>query len=428
MKTAADARIRLKSLFLNTPRNRLVLSRLVLLGIVVLFCCNVYPSVVATFDFSALEYRYQKWMAEPGNLNWLISDSDLYAYVGGRYVKGVSPDEINFEHPPLAKYLIGMSILVFNNPNVTSALLGVASLLILYEISKRLLGRSMFALVPVYMLSLDRLFIDFSSMSMLDMYLAFFLLLSLLLISHPRSNSRLFAGMTALGLAAACKLTAILAIPSLAVQVIMTRRNVSWKLFALGASAAGLVYCLSYTWFFVLGHGLSEFLNLQWNMLMFQFGRRYGLPYPPGRLLLTFLTGIVGPETRNILYVDEVSKSITVVTTYGLAMAREFNPLTWPLCFSGTVMSLYESLKNRNVLRLQACILFFSFLIPFSFGQGFVWYLLPVIPIGFLLFTNVVKNIGEGMSVKRFLPALLIYLVALLVWSRLFAMPGFIKL
>jgi hypothetical protein len=91
-------------------------------------------------------------------------------------------------------------------------------------------------------------------------------------------------------------------------------------------------------------------------------------------------------------------------------------------------MSLYESLKNRNVLRLQACTLFFSFLIPFSFGQGFVWYLLPVIPIGFLLFTNVVKNIGEGMSVKRFLPALLIYLVALLVWSRLFAMPGFIKL
>jgi len=48
-----------------------------------------------------------------------------------------------------------------------------------------------FAVLPVYMLSLERLFIGVSSISMLDICLVFFLLLSSLLFADSGSNAKL---------------------------------------------------------------------------------------------------------------------------------------------------------------------------------------------------------------------------------------------
>jgi len=404
------------------------LPRLPLLGIVALFCLSIYPCLSTGFNYLALERRYENWVKDPGNLEWFIGDNDVYTYAGWKYVHGASPDEINFEHPPLAKYLIGLSAVVFNNPNVMGAALGVFSLLILYEFSKKTLGRSLFALVPVFMLSLERLFISFSSTSMLDIYLVFFLLLSILLYSHVDSDVKLLGGSVALGLATACKLTGMLAIPSLMIPIIMRRKKSAWKQLLLGMLVAASVYCLSYVWFFILGHTIFDFSELQWKLLMFQIGRRYGLPYPPGRLLLTLLTGIVGPETRYTIYADEISKKITVATTHGLSMAPEFNPLTWPLSFSGVIISFHEAIRTRNATLLQYSVFFFSFLIPFSMGQGFVWYLLPLLPVGFLLLTDVLVRIYRKSNRKISLPFLIAYLTALFVWLRLLSFPSFIRL
>ena len=408
-------------------RDNEVLSTILLLGIIALFCFNLHPSLSTRFDYLALERRYKNWMANPGDLNWFMTDSDLYAYAGWNYVNGASPDEINFEHPPLAKYLIGLSAVFFNNPNVIGAALGVFSLLILYGFSKKLLGGSLFSLVPVYMLSLERLFIGFSSTSMLDIYLVFFLLLSLLLFSHSKDDIGVFGGAIALGLAGACKLSALLAAPSLAIPLIMRKRKRAWIFLLQIVLVAFLVYCFAYTWFFVRGHSLSDFFELQRRMFAFQFGRRYGDSYPPW-LLLTLLTGIAGPETRNLIYVDEVSNTINVVTKHGLSMASEFNVLTWPLSLSAAVLSLYQAVRRRNIVLLQPCAYFFSFLIPLTFSQSFVWYLLPAFPIGFLLLTNRLKEIAGKSNRTIFLIAFTMYLIALLAWSRFLVLPSFIEL
>mgnify|MGYP007042367236 CR=1 FL=1 len=413
--------------FPNLAGQKEVLSRFLLLGMVALFCLNIYPCLLPRFDYPALEQRYKNWMAGLGNTEWFIGDNDLYAYAGWRYVKGASPDEINFEHPPLAKYLIGLSCLVFSNSNVISAVLGVCSLLILYELCKKLLGDSLFALVPVYMLSLDRLFVGFSSTSMLDIYLVFFLLLSVLLFGCVDSDVKMFGGAVALGLASACKLTAPFAIPSLMIPVIARRKKTAWKFLLQGLLVAAFVYCLSYAWFFMLGHGLSDFLKLQWEMFMYQYGRRYGA-LTPGLFLLTLLTGVAGPETRNIIYVDEISRTFTVVTKHGLAMVREFNILTWPLCFSAAILSFSQAVRTRNTGLFQSCVYFFSFLVPFIVAQSFVWYLLPALPIGLLLLTNTLKKIVEESNWKLSSLIFLIYLAALFLWSRLVNIPSFIEL
>lgn len=418
-------------------RTRLPLSKLVgenkilpmilLLGIITLFFFNLLPSLLTRFDYPALERRYKNWMANPGDLNWFINDSDLYAYAGWNYVHGTSPDEINFEHPPLAKYLIGLSIVFFNNQNIIGAALGVFSLLILYELSKKLLGRSLFSLVPVYMLSLERIFIGFSSTSMLDIYLVFFLLLSFFLFSHSDNDIWMFGGAIALGLASACKQSALLAAPSLLIPLIMRKRKTAWIFLIQIVVVAFLAYCLTYAWFFVNGHNFSDFFELQRRIFLFQYGRRYEGSPPPGRLLLTLLTGIAGPETRYIIYVDEVSNTIDIVTKHGLSMVSEFNILTWPLCFSAAVISSYRAAKTRNIAILQSCAYFFSFLVPFTFSQSFAWYLLPVFPMGFLLLTSNFKGIAEKSNRRVFFVAFLAYLIALLAWSRFLVIPSFIE-
>ena len=403
------------------------LSLFLLLIVVALFCLNIYPSLLTRFDHVALEERYKNHMADPGNLDWFLSDSDLYAYAGWRYVTGTSPDEINSEHPPLAKYLIGISEVLFNNPNAIGVALAVSSLLILYKLSKRLLGRSLFALVPVYMLSLERIFIASSSTSTLDIYLAFFLLLSVYL-SGDDSDAKLIVGAVALGLASACKLPALLVAPVVFLPIIAKRRKRAWKLVVQGTLAAVLAYCLCYAQFFVAGHGLADFFELQQRMILEQYGMRYERAHSPGRLLLTLLTGIIGPETRTWIIVDEAARLfVTVATKHGLSIATEFNPLTWPLCFSGAVLSTCQAIKKKNIKLFQQCAYFFTLLVPLSLGQSFVWYLLPVLPVGFLLLTSNLKEIAESDG-KISSMLMLIYMGALFLWQGLLMIPSFIEL
>ena len=402
-----------------------VLPRFLLLGIVALFILNIYPCLLTRFDYPALEQKYKNWKADPGNLECLISDDEVYAYAGWRYVNGASPDEINFEHPPFAKYLIGISEVLFNNPNAIGAALGVLSLLILYGLSKRLLGHSLFALAPVYMLSLERVFIAFSSISMLDIYLVFFLLLSIYL-SGEDSRSKVLVGAVVLGLATACKLPALLIAPVFFLPVTAKKKREAWKVVVQGIFVAALAYCLCYAQFFVAGHSLADFFELQQRMFLQQYGMRYERVHSSGRLLLTLLTGIIGPETRTWIIVDEAARLfVTVATKHGLSIAREFNPLTWPLCFSGAVLSTCQAIKKRNTELFRHCAYFFSLLVPLSLGQSFVWYLLPVLPVGLLLLASNLKEIADGKMPSMLM---LTYMGALLLWQRLLTLPLFIEL
>ncbi len=45
-----------------------------------------------------------------------LSDGEIHIAAGYLYAKGADPTVYNFQHPPLLKYLYGLSILVFHNP------------------------------------------------------------------------------------------------------------------------------------------------------------------------------------------------------------------------------------------------------------------------------------------------------------------------
>jgi len=419
-----------KELFLEDPRGRsLILPVILLFGIAVLFCISLPPSLHSYYSYPDLERRYDKWLTDPGNLDYFMRDRDLYAYAGWKYVNGISPEQINFEHPPFAKYLIGLSWIAFGNPNIIGAGLGLASLFVFYELSRKLLRQSLLALLPVYLLSLDKLFLEFSSDSMLDIYLVFFLILSTLLLIGMKTDAEVIGGAISYGLACASKLIGLYAFPAVIVYLVLKRRNGALRYLTEFVLTFALTYTATYICFFLSGHGLQDFLELQWRMFTFQSELRYDRPFSPGRPLLTLLTGIIGPETRYVIHVDIVAQEAkTTMIEHGLAISDQFNPLTWPLCFSGAILSSYEAIKARKHELLHLCMLFFSILIPINIGQSFVWYLLPLLPIGFLLLTNVLGEISEKSKRRTFLFLLALYLIALSVWSRLAPLPQFMKL
>ena len=104
----------------------------------------------------------------------VFSDDKLYALAGWRYITGNTPDTINFEHPPLAKYLIGLSELVFKNQAMMSLIFSIMTLFLVYLISKKILHIFPFTILPILILSMDKMYIQFSSFSMLDIYATFF--------------------------------------------------------------------------------------------------------------------------------------------------------------------------------------------------------------------------------------------------------------
>ena len=84
------------------------------------------------------------------NFSGFIPDETAYSYVGGALIRGENPIFNIPEAPPLGKYLIGLSAILFNNPNIFIVLVaGLAGLGMLYLLSRQILGNSFLSLLPI---------------------------------------------------------------------------------------------------------------------------------------------------------------------------------------------------------------------------------------------------------------------------------------
>jgi len=167
-------------------------AELLLLSLMLLFFYNIQSSLTSSFSPTRCQEMYERFLRSTSTEIFTLWDADLYALAGWQYVHGVSPDKINFEHPPLAKYLIGVSEVLFGNQNMLSAIFGGLTLVVAYLTSRKMFGPSLFGLVPVSMLSFDRMFLSYSANSTLDIYLTFFVALSSLLFIHAIKKPAFF--------------------------------------------------------------------------------------------------------------------------------------------------------------------------------------------------------------------------------------------
>lgn len=256
---------------------RKIIFLLLLLGIVIkilIYILSHNNYFVRRFDpqfFGKLysESQYVKGQLSEGG----IGDDGLYAFAGYYYLfQGGDITSVNFEHPPLGKYLIGLSILLFNNENLINLIYFTLLLLLSYKLGRLILHDQLFSILAVLIISADPLILDHLLRSLLDLPFTLFFTAAVyfFLLSIKRVNyifiSQLFWGM-AFSTRFFPSLVIIYAFLFL-LQFFYHKKSL--LLFCYSSLLIPLVYLVSHTSFFFYHPSIIEFLrHKKWMLSWF---------------------------------------------------------------------------------------------------------------------------------------------------------------
>jgi len=224
------------------------------------------------------------WLHSQYNLNrgyefeGNMVDRDLYTFAAMNYWQGGDPAVVNFETPPLGKYLIGVGYVLSGNMMLMQwvVLLGIGWVVwilgSMLEISQ--LGK----LVVVGLVIYDPLCFEYAQYVHMEWVVLWFSLVGLMMlcVSGCRRREVVVFGMTA-GVVAATKVFVLGTVflgYGLMVMVIGGKR---WKKLVLAAGATAGVYLGSYV-VVLANYGLEGWLRL--TVKVIRFYRSYLPEYP----------------------------------------------------------------------------------------------------------------------------------------------------
>jgi len=233
-----------------------------------------------------------------------------------------------------------------------------------------------------------------------------------------------------IGLAVACKWTGVFTLFSVLAYCLWRRDRWNLRFAPLGVLLAVMAYSSTYITFFLTGHGFKDFVSLQIQMLKFQHFMRFerGTP-PPLWILLHLLTGVEGPTQMATVQITDGAQMLikTLDVRYGLSMVKAYNPFTWPLTFSASIMSLYYAWKRKNLHFAVIPMSFFALITLTSTGQVFVWYILPGLPFGFIAIAYFLESVYLEAKNRKIAGSLIsAYAFICAAWSLLVEVPSFI--
>jgi len=184
------------------------------------------------------------------------------------------PPSVAYEwtHPPLAKYGMGLGMLIFGENSfgwrLGSALFGTAVVIASYQLTYILFNRRRLSLIAAFLVAVDGLNLSQSRIAMNDIYMLAFMLFSLVETLRGRWRR---AGLL-YGLSLASKWSALYGLLPLALIYFhslsqLKKRTFSYYLVPLRSLAISiLVYLASYIPFLVAGHTWGELLELHRQM------------------------------------------------------------------------------------------------------------------------------------------------------------------
>ena len=204
-----------------------------------------------------------------------VSDATLYTYVGYEYVNGKDPTLLNPEHPPLGKYLIGLSIRIFNNENIILLVFGFITLVTVFTIVLLSSQSYLASSFSVFLTATHSLFVDqLIHGPQLELFqLTFFLLLILMLMLFENKRKARFLILSAffLGCLLSVKTFAthfVLFAMWLFILTFFSKRFKlkKWLLLHVGGV---LFFISSYAVFFIKGGNFRQWLGVQKYIVVF---------------------------------------------------------------------------------------------------------------------------------------------------------------
>jgi hypothetical protein len=266
--------------FTNRSHNQVPLATLLVIGILSA-AANIFFNRQMFFDhktFAQLEDLYARSQYVLGDAKQVIlGDGDVYTYAGARYVQGESVTSINFEHPPLAKYLYGLSYSIAGIQNWMLVPMIVLTPLLMWLLSSQLFANRWFRWLSIALLLTHTAYISNSTQTMLDFPAMFFLLVSqvvfLKLNAQPSLRWGALFGLT-IGLTWLMKYPFPLVIILHATNLFwLGYKKINLKIIGAAVIAAVLVYLLGYGSFFAQGNNLIDWLRFEWWRVQWYMGK-----------------------------------------------------------------------------------------------------------------------------------------------------------
>ncbi len=349
---------------------------------------------------------YLAWPADK------VFDEVHYVRAASFYLAG--QEDPNWEHPPLGKMFIASGMYLFGDNSLGwrffPYIFGCLIVILVYFLARILGFGPGGATIAGFLLSFDFLSFVQGRLAMLDVFLAFFILLALLFFARyyfSRSKLDFLLTLVASGLALASKWSALYVIFFIGLGYLFLKPFAAtfkgWRRFLLNGFivfisfvvVVGSIYLLSYTYYFSFEHGLGDWVKL--HQSAWEWHTRPNIEHPYASqwwtwpLMTTgvwyyYLTGSEG-KTAGILATG--------------------NPVLWylgGLVLLGLLATVPIWIRGQNYFIPVFLLLgfgsnFFPWII--STKGGFIFYMLPLVPFYALALAYLMQKYWKHRIIRR---------------------------
>lgn len=337
-----------------------------------------YSKIYSYLESSYYSSQYVK-KENPG----IMPDDTFEAFVGGAFLRGVNPIYIVHEHPPLGRYIIAFSILLFDNAHTIIPPLLALSLIACFLIAKTVIKNSLLALIPVAIFSNDPLFISKLQYSpLLEAIQLPFILLSLYFFIKGIQDKKSFRWFAAASLMVGFVISIRFFILGMTLFcamflyfMIKKRFNKQFFHFAISMPLSLIVLFASYTKTILDGYSLWQIMGIQ-KYLFYYHQSKFGNSFTFWDLILF-----------NRWHTWWGNRSIIHDNTWFIA---------WPIAIFSTFSFLIASFMrivhmNEGEKFLSIWVLVYCGLL--SIGNSTTRYFLPLVPVLYILMISFLTRI-----------------------------------
>jgi hypothetical protein len=331
-------------------------------------------------DLKKIYYASQYATKHPAG--W-IPDETAFAYAGGALISGVNPILVVPDAPPLGKYLIGLSAVLFGNEHLVVLFFGITSLLLLFFVGKQIFSSTILALLPVTLFSFEPIFKNqFIYTPLFDFLQLTFLLLAFYCFNAGVLKKQIFwfiLSSISIGCFISIKffmsgITIILAM----YLVLFFHKSVKNIFFiTLSFILAPIVLLSSYIKSFIADPNIHRFLGIQKWVFLYHKGQII-LPFSVWPLLLL-----------NKWYVWFGNKPVISDPQWTISW-----PIITVISFCTALLYLFKKIPQSFSLEIlmvwEICYLLFL-----SLGQIFSRYFVILIPVMYIIAIYGVYTVGR---------------------------------
>jgi hypothetical protein len=335
--------------------------------------------------YETLKTMYGQSQYTTKDWKYWLPDETVYAYAGGAYVKGANPILIESTQPPLGKYLIGLSILLFGNENIIIAIFFIFLLAGIFLLIRMMTGNIMIALCGMLIASFERLFVDqLTYTPLLDIFHITFILYGIISASYAIKKSKpcmIFLSFVFLSSAMMTKVwvTGLVFVISISLYIILKKPKY-YPYIIGGVVIIILSTLLVYMRMYLDGYTIIEILKVQKWLYWYHNSKinRFFTIWP-----LIFL---------NRWYVWWGESPIIKDTNW---------TISWPIIIGSALISsifvLRSFVKTNNPALHISVMSILAYALFMSLGQATARYLLPFLPMCYALTVYGIYSIQKSM-------------------------------